>query len=246
MLVETGAGAGSAIPDSAFAEAGATIVSAVELYGQSDVILRVAKPSESEISVMRSGQAVVGFLSPADRSEDRGEGAGEAGRHRDQPRRDPAHAVAGPDDGRPELAGQRRRLQGGPAGGQRVRPLLPAADDGGRDGQARQRPDPGHRRRRAPGDRHRAAARRGGQGLRRPTRDARAGRIAGRPVRQAQDDDRCDRRGRVRPRADGRGTCRPAGGAQRGHRRHGRGDHHGPGPGPQAAAPGHRRRRRRG
>lgn len=64
VLVETGAGAGSAIPDSAFAEAGATIVSTVELFAQSDVILRVGKPSDSEIKVMRSGQAVIGFLSP--------------------------------------------------------------------------------------------------------------------------------------------------------------------------------------
>jgi NAD(P) transhydrogenase subunit alpha len=64
VLVETGAGAGSAIPDSSFAEAGATIVSTVELLAQADVILRVAKPSESEIKVMRSGQAVVGFLAP--------------------------------------------------------------------------------------------------------------------------------------------------------------------------------------
>ncbi len=64
VLVESGAGAGSAIPDSAFADAGATVVSAVDLYGQSDVILRVTKPSESEISVMRAGQAVVGFLAP--------------------------------------------------------------------------------------------------------------------------------------------------------------------------------------
>ena len=64
VLVETGAGGGSAIPDSAFAEAGATIVSTVELLAQSDVILRVARPSESEIKVLRSGQAVVGFLSP--------------------------------------------------------------------------------------------------------------------------------------------------------------------------------------
>ena len=64
VLVETGAGAGSAIPDSAFADADATIVSTVELLAQADVILRVAKPSESEIKVMRSGQAVIGFLSP--------------------------------------------------------------------------------------------------------------------------------------------------------------------------------------
>ena len=64
ILVEQGAGAGAAIPDQAFADAGATIVSSVELYAQSDAILRVQKPSESEVRVMRAGQAVVGFLSP--------------------------------------------------------------------------------------------------------------------------------------------------------------------------------------
>jgi proton-translocating NAD(P)+ transhydrogenase subunit alpha len=64
ILVEAGAGAGALIPDQAYAEAGARIVSSVELYAQSDAILRVQKPSESEIRVMRSGQAVIGFLSP--------------------------------------------------------------------------------------------------------------------------------------------------------------------------------------
>ena len=68
------------------------------------------------------------------------------------------------------------------------RPLLPAADDRRRHGQAGQRADPGHRRRRPPGDRHGQAARRGRQGLRRPARDPRAGREPRRPVRQAQDD----------------------------------------------------------
>ena len=42
ILVEAGAGAGSAIPDSAFTEAGATIVPTDALYQQSDVVLRVA------------------------------------------------------------------------------------------------------------------------------------------------------------------------------------------------------------
>ena len=64
ILVESGAGAGALIPDQAYADAGATIVSSVELYGQSDVILRVQKPSNSEVKVMRAGQAVIGFLSP--------------------------------------------------------------------------------------------------------------------------------------------------------------------------------------
>jgi NAD(P) transhydrogenase subunit alpha len=64
ILVEQGAGAGSAIPDSAYADAGATVVSAIDLYGQSDVVLRVQKPSASEVSVMRKGQALLGLLQP--------------------------------------------------------------------------------------------------------------------------------------------------------------------------------------
>ncbi len=64
ILVESGAGSGSAIPDSAYTEAGATIVSADALYQQSDVILKVAKPTTTEIGNFREGQAVIGFLQP--------------------------------------------------------------------------------------------------------------------------------------------------------------------------------------
>jgi NAD(P) transhydrogenase subunit alpha len=64
VLVEQGAGSGAAIPDSAFAEAGAKVVSTVDLYGDSDVILRVQKPTPSEIRVMRKGQALLGLLQP--------------------------------------------------------------------------------------------------------------------------------------------------------------------------------------
>lgn len=64
VLVETGAGTGSAVPDAAYAEAGATIVPTDELYAQSDVILRVQKPSTTEASKLRSGQAVIGLLQP--------------------------------------------------------------------------------------------------------------------------------------------------------------------------------------
>jgi H+-translocating NAD(P) transhydrogenase subunit alpha len=64
ILVERDAGAGSAIPDSAYTDAGATVVSTVDLYGQSDVVLRVQKPSASEVSVMRKGQALLGLLQP--------------------------------------------------------------------------------------------------------------------------------------------------------------------------------------
>jgi proton-translocating NAD(P)+ transhydrogenase subunit alpha len=64
VVVESGAGAGAAIPDSAFAEAGATIVSTADLYASADVILRVHRPSDAEIAGLRAGQAVVGFLAP--------------------------------------------------------------------------------------------------------------------------------------------------------------------------------------
>jgi NAD(P) transhydrogenase subunit alpha len=64
VLVEAGAGAGAAFPDQAYAGAGATVVSTGELYKQSDVILRIQKPTADEIGVMRAGQAVLGLLQP--------------------------------------------------------------------------------------------------------------------------------------------------------------------------------------
>jgi NAD(P) transhydrogenase subunit alpha len=64
ILVEAGAGAGAAFPDQAYADAGASVVTTRELYDQSDVILRIQKPSEAEVGVMRAGQAVLGLLQP--------------------------------------------------------------------------------------------------------------------------------------------------------------------------------------
>jgi NAD(P) transhydrogenase subunit alpha len=64
ILVERGAGAGAAIPDAAYEEAGATIVSTDALYGSADAVLRVAKPSEAEVARLRSGQALLGLLAP--------------------------------------------------------------------------------------------------------------------------------------------------------------------------------------
>ena len=64
ILVEAGAGSGAQIPDSQFAEAGAKVVPTAELYAQSDVILRVQKPTESEAKILRKGQVLVGLLQP--------------------------------------------------------------------------------------------------------------------------------------------------------------------------------------
>ena len=64
ILVERGAGSGSAIPDAAYEAAGATIVSTDDLYKGADAVLRVAKPSDKEIGKLHEGQALLGLLSP--------------------------------------------------------------------------------------------------------------------------------------------------------------------------------------
>ena len=64
ILVEAGAGAGSAFLDGAYVDAGATIVPTDALYQQSDVILKVVRPSSAEVDRMKSGQTVMGFLAP--------------------------------------------------------------------------------------------------------------------------------------------------------------------------------------
>jgi NAD(P) transhydrogenase subunit alpha len=64
VLVERGAGEGAWLSDSAYADAGATIVSAAELYRDADVILTVTKPSAEAVRMLRRGQGVIGMLAP--------------------------------------------------------------------------------------------------------------------------------------------------------------------------------------
>jgi H+-translocating NAD(P) transhydrogenase subunit alpha len=64
VLVESGAGQAAWFPDSAYAEAGAVIVPATELYAQADVILTVTRPGPETVPNLRAGQAVFGMLSP--------------------------------------------------------------------------------------------------------------------------------------------------------------------------------------
>jgi proton-translocating NAD(P)+ transhydrogenase subunit alpha len=63
VLVENGAGEAAWFPDSAYAEAGAVIVTTAELYAKADVILTITRPSPAAIKRMRAGQAIVGMLS---------------------------------------------------------------------------------------------------------------------------------------------------------------------------------------
>jgi NAD(P) transhydrogenase subunit alpha len=64
VLVESGAGDGAWLADAAYADAGATIVGAAELYRSADVILTVGKPPAEIVGQLRKGQAVVGMLAP--------------------------------------------------------------------------------------------------------------------------------------------------------------------------------------
>jgi NAD(P) transhydrogenase subunit alpha len=63
VLVQAGAGERSFIGDEAYREAGATVVpDAPALYGQADMVLRVGRPSDEEIGMLRSGTVLIGTL----------------------------------------------------------------------------------------------------------------------------------------------------------------------------------------
>src|SRR5919109_2231449 len=63
VLVQSGAGEASFLSDDAFREAGATIVAdAAKLYEQADLIVRVGKPSDEEVDMLRKGTVLIGTL----------------------------------------------------------------------------------------------------------------------------------------------------------------------------------------
>jgi NAD(P) transhydrogenase subunit alpha len=64
VLVERGAGAEAWFPDVDYAAAGAEIVSAPDLYSQSDVIVRIHRPTPAEMKKLRPNQVVIGMLAP--------------------------------------------------------------------------------------------------------------------------------------------------------------------------------------
>ncbi|MBS0424459.1 MAG: Re/Si-specific NAD(P)(+) transhydrogenase subunit alpha [Proteobacteria bacterium] len=65
VSVQSGAGAGASILDSAYQEAGATIVTDVaELYAQSQIVLKVRGPESGELAMMRKDAVLLGLLSP--------------------------------------------------------------------------------------------------------------------------------------------------------------------------------------
>jgi NAD(P) transhydrogenase subunit alpha len=65
VAVERGAGEGAAIPDAAFAEAGAELVDgAAALYGSAEAVFHAAPPSPEALAAMGPGTVLVGILNP--------------------------------------------------------------------------------------------------------------------------------------------------------------------------------------
>ncbi|UDL92630.1 Re/Si-specific NAD(P)(+) transhydrogenase subunit alpha [Mesorhizobium sp. PAMC28654] len=63
VIVETGAGTRSRIPDEDFAKAGATIGKAADV-AKADVVLKVRRPTDAELKGYRSGAAVIAIMDP--------------------------------------------------------------------------------------------------------------------------------------------------------------------------------------
>lgn len=65
VLVQTNAGVNASIPDSAYQEAGAVIVSeAAQLYEQSQIVLKVRGPEVGELAHMKKDAILIGLLAP--------------------------------------------------------------------------------------------------------------------------------------------------------------------------------------
>jgi NAD(P) transhydrogenase subunit alpha len=64
VMVQDGAGMGASVPDAAFTAAGATLGCAADVYGQSDIVLKVQRPAHAELPLLRRGSIVIGLLSP--------------------------------------------------------------------------------------------------------------------------------------------------------------------------------------
>ncbi|HXH25308.1 MAG TPA: Re/Si-specific NAD(P)(+) transhydrogenase subunit alpha [Vicinamibacterales bacterium] len=63
VLVEPGAGAHAFISDADFAAAGATLACAPDVYA-SDIVLKVRRPLDRELGLLRRGSVLVGLLAP--------------------------------------------------------------------------------------------------------------------------------------------------------------------------------------
>jgi len=63
VLIERGAGAGSGLPDEAYATAGATLADGpAEVFGKADLVVKVKEPQSQELSLIRRGQTLFTYF----------------------------------------------------------------------------------------------------------------------------------------------------------------------------------------
>jgi NAD(P) transhydrogenase subunit alpha len=65
VIVQRGAGLAASFTDEAYVAAGATLAAdAADVFAKADFIAKVARPSATELALMRPGQTLLGFLAP--------------------------------------------------------------------------------------------------------------------------------------------------------------------------------------
>ncbi len=64
VIVQQGAGVGASIPDADYQAAGATLVSAAEVYAEAEIMLKVKAPTGDELAKLAAKTVLIGLLSP--------------------------------------------------------------------------------------------------------------------------------------------------------------------------------------
>ena len=65
VAVETGAGQAAKFPDALYEEAGATVLSAAEIWAKADILLKIRPPQEGEVELAREGATLISLIQPA-------------------------------------------------------------------------------------------------------------------------------------------------------------------------------------
>src|SRR5205809_7946666 len=66
VAVQSGAGDAANFADDTYRAAGAEVVpTAADIWGKSDIVVKVRAPRADDVRVMRDGQPLIGFIRPA-------------------------------------------------------------------------------------------------------------------------------------------------------------------------------------
>ena len=64
VIVESGAGLHASVPDTDYVTAGASLGCAADVWGQADIVLKVRRPEDAELPLLRRGTILIGLLTP--------------------------------------------------------------------------------------------------------------------------------------------------------------------------------------